>query len=83
MTDLFGQFGDLYSIKIMWPRTQAERSRQRNTGFVCFENREDAEDAMESCNETDPFNVGRHLMMKWGKNVKKIVWKVQGTVWGP
>jgi U2-associated protein SR140 len=34
-------------------------------------NREDAEEAMETCNETDPFNVGRHLMMRWGKNVKK------------
>ena len=40
-------------------------------GFVCFMNREDAEDAMESINETDPFNVGRFLMMRWGKNVKR------------
>jgi U2-associated protein SR140 len=36
-------------------------------------NREDAEEAMESVSETDPFNVGRLLMMRWGKNVKKIV----------
>lgn len=33
-------------------------------------NREDADEAMEACNETDPFNVGRPLMMRWGKNVK-------------
>ena len=40
-------------------------------------NREDAEEAMEACNEADPFNVGRMLMMRWGKNVKKNV--RQGT----
>lgn len=39
--------------------------------------REDAEEAMEACNEADPFNVGRLLMMRWGKNVKKNV--RQGT----
>lgn len=40
-------------------------------------NREDAEEAMEACNEADPFNVGRLLMMRWGKNVKRNV--RQGT----
>ena len=40
-------------------------------GFVCFMNRADAEEAMEACNESDPFNVGRLLMMRWGKNVKR------------
>jgi U2-associated protein SR140 len=65
--------GDLYSIKIMWPRTMEERQRGRNTGFVCFMRRDDAEEAMEAYNETDPFNVGRLLMMRWGKNVKKNV----------
>lgn len=71
MTGLFEQFGPLYSIKVMWPRNQAEINRKRKTGFVCFMNREDAEEAMESCNETDPFNVGRLIIMRWGKNVKK------------
>lgn len=33
--------------------------------------REDAEEAMDACNETDPFQVGRLLMMRWGKNVKE------------
>ena len=64
--------GDLYSVKIMWPRTVEERLRDRNTGFVCFMNRTDAEDAMEACSEADPFNAGRRLMMRWGKNVRKI-----------
>ena len=43
-------------------------------------NREDAEDAMNSIGDTDPFNVGRLLMLRWGKNVKKIV--RQGTAGG-
>lgn len=47
--------------------------RSLGAGFVCFMNREDAEEAMEACNEADPFNVGRLLMMRWGKNVKKNV----------
>lgn len=42
-------------------------------GFVCFMRREDAEEAMEACNESDPFNVGRLLMMRWGKNVKRRI----------
>ena len=62
----------------MWPRTPEERARNRHTGFVCFMNREDAEDAMEACDETDPFNVGRRLMMRWGKNVKMDVQRGTG-----
>lgn len=63
--------GDLYSVKIMWPRTLEERNRNRHTGFVCFMHRADADDAMEACSAADPFHVGRQLMMRWGKNVKK------------
>jgi U2-associated protein SR140 len=64
----------------MWPRTAEERIRNRHTGFVCFMTRQDAEDAMMTCNETDPFNVGRKLMMRWGKNVKKIVKRGTGGI---
>lgn len=55
----------------MWPRTTEERNRRRNTGFVCFMNRDDAEEAMEACDDMDVFNNGRLLMVRWGKNVKK------------
>lgn len=34
-------------------------------------NRQDAEHAMEACDESDPFYVGRRIMLRWGKNVKK------------
>lgn len=72
--------GDLYSVKVMWPRTPEERARNRNTGFVCFMTREDAQEAMDAFNETDPFRVGRRLMMRWGKNVKKSVKRGTGGV---
>lgn len=68
--DMFSQFGPLYSLKIMWPRTPEERARNRNTGFVSFVHRADADAAMDACSDKDPFRVGRRLMMRWGKNVK-------------
>jgi U2-associated protein SR140 len=64
--------GELYSVKIMWPRTMEEKNRCRNTGFVCFMTRDDAEEAMAACDETDPFNNGRLLTLRWGKSVKKV-----------
>jgi len=73
LTDAFRQFGDLYSVKIMWPRNNEERSRNRNTGFVCFMHRADAEDAIDSLDSHDPFGTGRRLLLRWGKNVKMNV----------
>ena len=55
----------------MWPRTAEDRARQRLTGFVCFYHRTDAEDAMEACNDADPFRNGHRLMLRWGKSVLK------------
>jgi len=34
--DLFRKYGDINSIKIMWPRSEEERIRRRNCGFVSF-----------------------------------------------
>lgn len=57
----------------MWPRTAEERSRNRNTGFVCFMSRKDAENAMEAYCDADPLETGRRMLLRWGKNVKKTV----------
>ena len=40
---LFGAYGALASVKIMWPRSDESRSRNRNSGFVAFMSRRDAE----------------------------------------
>lgn len=48
----FGRYGPLASVKIMWPRTDEERARERNCGFVAFMNRRDAERALKHLNGT-------------------------------
>lgn len=32
----FGRFGNLASVKIMWPRDDDQRRRGRNCGFVAY-----------------------------------------------
>lgn len=44
---VFGKYGPLASVKIMWPRTEEEKSRNRNCGFVAFMNRKDGEKAFD------------------------------------
>lgn len=44
----FGKFGPLASVKVMWPRTEEERARNRNCGFVAFMKRADADKALDA-----------------------------------
>lgn len=48
LCDIFGKFGPLASIKIMWPRTDEERARNRNSGFVAYMSRVDADRALKT-----------------------------------
>lgn len=48
MMELFGKYGPLASIKIMWPRTEDEKSRGKNCGFVAYMCRIDAERAFKA-----------------------------------
>ena len=43
----FGKYGPLASIKIMWPRSDEEKARNANCGFVAFMSRRDAEVALK------------------------------------
>lgn len=45
LLDLFGEYGDISSVKIMWPRSEEERAKKKNCGFVLFKRRQDAADA--------------------------------------
>ena len=47
LCQMFGKYGPLASVKVMWPRTEEEKSRNRNCGFVAFMKRKDAEKALE------------------------------------
>ena len=67
LCDLFGVFGPLGSVKIMWPRTPEEIARNRLTGFVSFMKREDAEESMKYFQKT--MVDGADLRVGWGKVV--------------
>ena len=67
MLDLFGKFGPLASIKIMWPRTEDERSRGKNCGFVAYMSRKDGERALHALAGKDI--DGFEMRMGWGKPV--------------
>uniref|UniRef100_A0A8C5HQZ7 U2 snRNP-associated SURP domain containing n=1 Tax=Gouania willdenowi TaxID=441366 RepID=A0A8C5HQZ7_GOUWI len=63
----FGRYGPLASVKIMWPRTDEERARERNCGFVAFMNRRDAERALKNLNGKSIMNF--EMKLGWGKGV--------------
>lgn len=46
LMESFGKYGPLASVKIMWPRSDEERARNRNCGFVAFMVRKDGERAL-------------------------------------
>ena len=48
MMELFGKYGPLASIKIMYPRSEEEKSRGKNCGFVAFMSRFDGERALRA-----------------------------------
>lgn len=47
LCQLFGKFGPLASVKVMWPRTEEEKARKKNCGFVAYMKREDAEESLD------------------------------------
>uniref|UniRef100_A0A8C1MPM8 U2 snRNP-associated SURP motif-containing protein-like n=1 Tax=Cyprinus carpio TaxID=7962 RepID=A0A8C1MPM8_CYPCA len=63
----FGRYGPLASVKIMWPRTDEERARERNCGFVAFMTRRDAERALKHLNGKMIMNF--EMKLGWGKGV--------------
>ncbi|CAG5128807.1 unnamed protein product, partial [Candidula unifasciata] len=67
LCEIFGKYGPLASVKIMWPRTDEERSRGRNCGFVAFMNRKDGERAMTALKGKE-IN-GFDMKLGWGKAV--------------
>ncbi|KAM3967625.1 LOW QUALITY PROTEIN: U2 snRNP-associated SURP motif-containing protein [Aphomia sociella] len=67
LMEIFGRYGPLASIKIMWPRSDEEKARGRNCGFVAFMSRKDGERALRCIN-------GKEIMcyemkLGWGKAV--------------
>ncbi|XP_015109762.1 U2 snRNP-associated SURP motif-containing protein isoform X1 [Diachasma alloeum] len=67
LMEIFGKFGPLASIKIMWPRSDEEKARQRNCGFVAFMSRRDGERALKNLNGRDIMQY--EMKLGWGKSV--------------
>ncbi|XP_077987617.1 U2 snRNP-associated SURP motif-containing protein-like [Glandiceps talaboti] len=63
----FGKFGPLASVKIMWPRTEEEKARNRNCGFVAYMNRKDAERALKMLQDKEILEYD--MKLGWGKAV--------------
>lgn len=67
LMELFGKYGPLASVKIMWPRSEEEKSRGRNCGFVAFMARKDAERALRGLTGKDVMSY--EMKLGWGKAV--------------
>ncbi|XP_050314384.1 U2 snRNP-associated SURP motif-containing protein [Anthonomus grandis grandis] len=67
LMEIFGRYGPLASIKIMWPRSDEEKARGRNCGFVAYMSRKDGERALRNLNGKDIF--GYEMKLGWGKAV--------------
>jgi len=66
--DMFGKFGAINSVKVMWPRTEEERARKRNCGFVSFKRRCDAEEALLELQDAELEEY--RMVICWGKAVR-------------
>ncbi|CAH1782434.1 unnamed protein product [Owenia fusiformis] len=67
LCELFGKYGPLASVKVMWPRSEVERSRGRNCGFVAYMNRKDGERALAALKGKDIMTF--EMKLGWGKAV--------------
>lgn len=67
LCEIFGRYGALASVKIMWPRSEEERIRNRNCGFVAYMSRIDAERALKSINGRIVMDY--EMRLGWGKAV--------------
>ena len=77
----FVRFGPIASVKIMWPRTDEQFSKGRNTGFVAFMTRESAALALE---HMDGVSIHTHaIKLGWSKAVsvmpKEPIWPPKGV----
>jgi RNA recognition motif-containing protein len=66
--ELFGRYGPLASVKIMYPRSEEEKSRGTNCGFVAYMSRKDSERAMHELNGTQLDSIS--IRMSWGRGKK-------------
>ncbi|KRX92016.1 U2 snRNP-associated SURP motif-containing protein, partial [Trichinella pseudospiralis] len=71
---LFGKFGPLASVKVLWPRNDEDRHKNRLTGFVAFMTRKDAQRAFTALKGV--ILHGQEIKLSWGKPVSIPVYPV-------
>ncbi len=71
LAKVFCKFGEIESVKVMWPRTEEERKRKRNCGFVKFYKYESAYLAKEYLNES--LLCGMSMRINWGKGISNVI----------
>ncbi|CAG7733273.1 unnamed protein product [Allacma fusca] len=67
LMEIFGKYGPLASVKVMWPRTDEEKQRNRLSGFVAFMSRRDGERALKHLAGKEI--LGSEIKLGWGKAV--------------
>lgn len=67
LCEIFGRYGPLASVKIMWPRSDDERTRSRNCGFVAFMCRIDSERALKAIDGKKVMDY--EMKLGWGKAI--------------
>jgi len=73
--DIFGQYGPLASVKVMWPRTDEEKARNRLSGFVAYMSRRDGERALKNLAGRDLLGSS-DIKLGWGKAVPIPVYPI-------
>eukprot|EP00930_Biecheleria_cincta_P055990 TRINITY_DN4221_c0_g1_i2.p1 TRINITY_DN4221_c0_g1~~TRINITY_DN4221_c0_g1_i2.p1 ORF type:complete len:911 (-),score=154.66 TRINITY_DN4221_c0_g1_i2:12-2744(-) len=66
----FGRFGEITSIKIMYPRTEQQHARGMTSGFVQFKTRAQAVQARSVLNGKEFF--GMALRIDWGRAIQPV-----------
>ena len=63
---IFGKYGPLASVKIMWPRTEEQKASAKMVGFVAFMKRSDGAKALRELNNKQ-LVPGYEVKLGWGK----------------
>jgi U2-associated protein SR140 len=73
LSRVFSRFGEIESVKVMWPRSEEERRRKRNCGFVKYYKYEAAFLAKEALSEK--VLKGNSMKISWGKGIASVLRK--------
>ncbi|ETW53655.1 hypothetical protein PFUGPA_03529 [Plasmodium falciparum Palo Alto/Uganda] len=74
----FGKFGKVNSVKIMYPRKDEDKKKARISGFVCFENIEDAENAKDALDGVEM--CGNIIRIGWSKAIPKFGYNTKNEI---